>query len=110
MTTQREVARLRLAAQWLAGPGAGLPGRSRPPPGRRAGPGLPGRDHLRRPAHGGPPRGKDVEAALDDGEIVRSWPMRGTLHLLAAEDLHWMLELLGPASLPAPPAGGRSSG
>lgn len=28
-----------------------------------------------------------VVAALDAGEIVRSWPMRGTLHLTAAEDL-----------------------
>jgi hypothetical protein len=35
----------------------------------------------------------DVEAALDAGHIVRSWPMRGTLHLVAAEDLRWMLEL-----------------
>jgi hypothetical protein len=36
-----------------------------------------------------------VEAALDAGDVVRSWPMRGTLHLVAAEDLHWLLELLG---------------
>jgi hypothetical protein len=35
----------------------------------------------------------DVEAACDGGHIVRSWPMRGTLHMVAAEDLHWMLEL-----------------
>lgn len=35
----------------------------------------------------------DVRAALDRGEIVRSWPMRGTLHLLAPEDLKWMLEI-----------------
>jgi hypothetical protein len=42
---------------------------------------------------------KDVEAALDAGEIVRSWPMRGTLHLVAAEDLSWLLELLGPRIL-----------
>lgn len=34
-----------------------------------------------------------VEAALDAGEVVRSWPMRGTLHLVAAEDLAWMLSL-----------------
>ena len=34
-----------------------------------------------------------VEAALDAGEVVRSWPMRGTLHLVAAEDLPWMLAL-----------------
>ncbi|MGZ6294708.1 MAG: winged helix DNA-binding domain-containing protein [Candidatus Limnocylindrales bacterium] len=37
-----------------------------------------------------------VEAACDAGEIVRSWPMRGTLHLVAAEDLQWMLELTTP--------------
>ena len=37
----------------------------------------------------------DVAAALDSGEVVRSWPMRGTLHLIAAEDLPWMLEILG---------------
>ncbi|MGH2466611.1 MAG: winged helix DNA-binding domain-containing protein, partial [Candidatus Limnocylindrales bacterium] len=36
---------------------------------------------------------RDVEAALDAGQLVRSWPMRGTLHLVAAEDLPWMLEL-----------------
>ena len=28
--------------------------------------------------------------------IVRSWPMRGTLHLLAAEDLKWLLALGAP--------------
>jgi hypothetical protein len=35
----------------------------------------------------------DVAAACDAGEIVRSWPLRGTLHLVAAEDLPWMLGL-----------------
>src|SRR5690606_24193635 len=35
----------------------------------------------------------DVDAALRDGSIVRSWPMRGTLHLVAPEDLRWMLSL-----------------
>lgn len=34
-----------------------------------------------------------VEAAMNAGEIVRSWPMRGTLHFLAACDLGWMLGL-----------------
>lgn len=34
-----------------------------------------------------------VEAALNSGEVVRSWPMRGTLHFVAAEDLPWMLDL-----------------
>ena len=35
----------------------------------------------------------DVRAALDNGSVVRSWPMRGTLHLVAPEDLRWMLGL-----------------
>ena len=34
-----------------------------------------------------------VVAAMDAGEVVRSWPMRGTLHLVPAEDLGWMLAL-----------------
>lgn len=41
----------------------------------------------------------DVRAAYDDGLVVKSWPMRGTLHLVAAEDLPWMLELLTPRVL-----------
>lgn len=36
------------------------------------------------------------EAAIERGEIVRSWPARGTLHFTAAEDLRWMLALLTP--------------
>lgn len=35
----------------------------------------------------------EVDAALAEGTIVRSWPMRGTLHLVAPEDLRWMLSL-----------------
>lgn len=31
--------------------------------------------------------------ALDEGGVVRSWPMRGTLHLLRAPDLFWVLQL-----------------
>jgi len=38
----------------------------------------------------------DVLAALGRGEIVRSWPMRGTLHWVAPEDLGWMLRLTVP--------------
>jgi hypothetical protein len=37
-----------------------------------------------------------VEAAMNAGEIVKSWPMRGTLHLVPAEDLGWMLPLMTP--------------
>jgi hypothetical protein len=39
---------------------------------------------------------RDVERALAERTIVRSWPMRGTLHLLAAADARWMIELLAP--------------
>ena len=34
-----------------------------------------------------------IEAELAAATIVRSWPMRGTLHFTAAEDLGWMLSL-----------------
>ena len=37
----------------------------------------------------------DVETAIENREIVRSWPVRGTLHFTAAEDLGWMLGLTG---------------
>lgn len=35
-------------------------------------------------------------ARLQDRSVVRTWCMRGTLQLLATEDLHWLLPLLGP--------------
>jgi hypothetical protein len=39
----------------------------------------------------------DVDRARSDGRsVVRTWCMRGTLHLVAAEDLGWLLALLGP--------------
>jgi len=38
----------------------------------------------------------DVLAAFEDGSIVRSWPMRGTLHVVAAADLGWMMRLGAP--------------
>jgi len=41
----------------------------------------------------------DVERAIANREIVRSWPMRGTLHFVAAEDARWMLSLLTPRIL-----------
>jgi hypothetical protein len=39
---------------------------------------------------------KVVERAIADRAIVRTWPMRGTLHFVAAEDARWMLELMTP--------------
>ena len=38
----------------------------------------------------------DVEQALADRSVVRTWPLRGTLHFVAAGDVRWMLDLLGP--------------
>ena len=39
----------------------------------------------------------DVEyARVQERSVVRTWGPRGTLHLLAAEDLSWLLPLLGP--------------
>src|SRR5436190_11396437 len=39
----------------------------------------------------------DVEQArVYNRSIVRTWGMRGTLHILAAEDIGWLLPLLGP--------------
>jgi winged helix DNA-binding protein len=35
-----------------------------------------------------------VEAAIEGGAILRTWPMRGTIHLVPAEDARWMLDLL----------------
>jgi hypothetical protein len=36
----------------------------------------------------------DVEQALADRTIVRTWPLRGTLHFVAAADVRWMLKHL----------------
>jgi hypothetical protein len=39
----------------------------------------------------------DVERArVEERSVVRTWLMRGTLHLAAAEDLGWLLALLAP--------------
>ncbi|HKQ03539.1 MAG TPA: winged helix DNA-binding domain-containing protein [Blastocatellia bacterium] len=42
-----------------------------------------------------------IERALAERAIVRTWPMRRTLHFVAAEDVHWMLELLTPRVIAA---------
>jgi hypothetical protein len=102
VTTPHEVALLRLVAQRIAGPrpataaeavrrltavqGQDLPGALLSVALRTAG------------------TRADVEAALDSGEIVRSWPMRGTLHLVAGDDLPWLIGLLGPRVLAGAPA------
>lgn len=98
MTTAREIARLRLVAQRVAGPGFATAAetvcwlsaaQAQDYAGALTSVAL-------RTASGSR---SAVEAALDAGAIVRSWPMRGTLHLVAAEDLPWMLRLLAPRVL-----------
>jgi hypothetical protein len=46
-------------------------------------------------------REQDIERALAEGTIVRSWPMRGTLHFVAAADARWMISLLAPRAAAA---------
>lgn len=92
MTTAHDIALLRLAAQRVAGPGtAGATETVRWLTAMQA------QDHrgvltsvALRTASGSR---AGVEAALDAGEVVKAWPLRGTLHLVAAEDLAWLLEL-----------------
>jgi hypothetical protein len=95
MTTPHEIALLRLAAQHIAGPGLATPAAA-----VRWLTAMQAQDHngaltsvALRTAAG---TRAAVEAALNAGEIVKSWPMRGTLHLVAAEDLPWMLRLTAP--------------
>lgn len=39
---------------------------------------------------------KDVQSALDKGEILRTHVLRPTWHFVAADDIYWLLELSGP--------------
>jgi hypothetical protein len=95
MTTLHDIALLRLAAQRIAGPALSTATEA-----VRWLTALQAQDHngvltsvTLRTAAG---TRQAVEAALNAGEIVKSWPMRGTLHLVAAEDLLWMLNLAAP--------------
>jgi winged helix DNA-binding protein len=98
VTTPHEVALLRLVAQRIAGPPHDSAAdtvrwltavQAQDHPGALTSVALRTRDGTR----------DGVVAALDAGEVVRSWPMRGTLHLVAADDLGWLLELCGPRVL-----------
>jgi len=55
-------------------------------------------------------RESDVERALTERKIVRTWPMRGTLHFVAAADARWMTELLAPRQAAAAASRLRSYG
>jgi hypothetical protein len=41
----------------------------------------------------------DIRQAVERREIIRGWPMRGTIHFTAAEDTRWILELTAPRQL-----------
>jgi len=41
----------------------------------------------------------DVERTIADATLVRTWPMRRTLHIVAGQDVRWMLKLLTPRQL-----------
>ncbi|WFE41180.1 winged helix DNA-binding domain-containing protein [Micromonospora sp. WMMD998] len=41
----------------------------------------------------------DVHAALERREALRTWPMRGTVHLVPPRDAHWMLAVTGVRAL-----------
>ena len=45
-----------------------------------------------------------VASAFESGAFVRTWPMRGTLHVVPGPDARWMVEHLGVRAL----AGGRA--
>ena len=86
VTTLHDVALLRVVAQRLAGPSTATPAEA-----VRWSTAVQAQDHdgaLTSVALRTRTRSRAaVVAALDAGEVVRSWPMRGTLHLTTAADL-----------------------
>ena len=41
----------------------------------------------------------DIDEAIERGSILRTWPMRGTIHLIPARDARWMLATMGVLQL-----------
>jgi len=41
-----------------------------------------------------------VEQERSEGRLIRTWCMRGTLHLVSSEDAAWLIPFLGPILLP----------
>ncbi|GGC01515.1 winged helix DNA-binding domain-containing protein [Cellulomonas carbonis] len=93
MTTPHDIALLRLAAQRLAGPRAGTPTDAVRHLLAVQGQDLPGA-LLSIALRTVEPSRDAVVAAFDAGEVVRTWPMRGTLHVVAAEDVAWTVALM----------------
>lgn len=88
----RELSLLRIAAQGLAGSKASTPQAAVARIGCLQAQQLPGAliSVALRTADGDLEK---VGAALDAGNVVRSWPLRATLHLVPAADLGWILSL-----------------
>jgi hypothetical protein len=42
---------------------------------------------------------QDIRKAIEKRKVVRAWTMRGTMHLIAAEDLRWLVATLGPSAI-----------
>jgi hypothetical protein len=40
-----------------------------------------------------------INDALERREVLRTWPMRGTVHFVPSADAHWMLDLMGVRAL-----------
>jgi hypothetical protein len=38
----------------------------------------------------------DIEDAIADKKIIRTWLLRGTLHFVTSQDIRWILELISP--------------
>jgi Winged helix DNA-binding domain len=38
----------------------------------------------------------DIEKAINDITIIRTWALRGTLHFISAPDVRWILKLIAP--------------
>jgi hypothetical protein len=41
----------------------------------------------------------DIEQAIADRTIVRTWPLRGTMHFVAPADVRWMLNFFAPRTI-----------
>ncbi|MEZ5185138.1 MAG: winged helix DNA-binding domain-containing protein [Candidatus Nanopelagicales bacterium] len=41
----------------------------------------------------------DIDDALAAGEVMRTWPMRGTIHIVHPANAHWLLDLTGVRAL-----------
>ena len=41
----------------------------------------------------------DIDSAIERGEVLRTWPMRGTIHFVPPTDASWMLKHMGQKAL-----------